>query len=134
MIEQTIYIATDKTVFEDKDECLRYEIFLKNYDRVVKLTDAGEVACTPFDTYYVYLATPEIVQAFLEGEQKDGYSIEGISEPGFYMWNENKFSYTLIDCFVNDLVKKSQDIKNKMISLYIKSSLSEDVDANDEIY
>lgn len=132
MIEQTIYVAADETVFEDKDECLMYENFLKNKDRVVRLTSEGEIAYTSSDTYYVYLATLEIAHAFLKNERDDGYSFEGITGPGFYLWNEDKLSYMSIDCFVNTLIEKTLNMKDKMKSLYEKRCLSEDTD--DEIY
>lgn len=92
MVEQTVYIASDGHEFDDELDCRWHEarligerLQMWNY-KLEKTSDSG--ICR-----YVKLNSPEQVADFIDLCNFHGISVEGIENPGVYMYMEGTYGY-----------------------------------------
>lgn len=122
MKEVISYIANDGKVFTDEIECLDYENslklkasgirFLNQHDKEIPVsTDTLE------DAFVIVLPTQQDIQVFAEMAEYTGTIMDGIDNPGVYVWEDGKYGGYDTWMNVQDELADARDWVNRLEKL-----------------
>lgn len=105
-VEQEVFIAFDGTEFTDKDDCTDYETGLRL--QRFQMLDYDFRPCDSIDDcHFVNIKTADEANEFIDLCNLEGFSSEGIDEPGVYMYTYGNYGRRSRDWTnLSEIIKK----------------------------
>lgn len=89
LVEQEVYIAEDGKEFDNEDDCHSHEMTIM--ERELKLYNTKFQRSNLDRCWYAVLENEDDVKRFIELCNYDGITLQGITKPGVYMYNDRQW-------------------------------------------
>lgn len=100
---EEFYIADDGTEFDNEGDCIKYEFNKKVQGSLIFYDGSMEETNEIWECRFVDLPTEEDVKRFKYLLDSDWHNVDGLEEPGAYMWLDDECCWMNLDWIINQI-------------------------------